>query len=76
LLTHSFKKMIAIACLIGVVSSAIGYYLASWLNSSISASMAVVAGFFFLLALLFGPKGYFTKKKNKELETPYTETAD
>lgn len=76
LLTHSFKKMIAIACLIGVISSAIGYYLASWLNSSISASMAVVAGFFFLLALLFGPKGYFTKKKNKELETPYTETAD
>lgn len=76
LLTHSFKKMIAIACLIGVVSSAIGYYLASWLNSSISASMAVVAGFFFLLALLFGPKGYFTKKKNKELETPYTETVD
>lgn len=66
LISQSFIKMMVYACVIGVISSIGGYCLAVYLNSSISASMTIVAGFLFLLALLFGPKGYF--RKNKKLQ--------
>lgn len=65
LLTSSLKKMIWLACFFGILSAIGGYYVAVWLNSSISAAMACVAGLFFAIALLFGPKGFFNKKKSK-----------
>ena len=57
--------MIWLACFFGILSAIGGYYVAVWLNSSISAAMACVAGLFFAIALLFGPKGFFKKKKSK-----------
>jgi len=70
LLTKSLKRMIWLACFFGILSAFGGYYLAVWLNSSISAAMACVAGFFFTIALLFGPNGFFMKKKSKEMLFP------
>jgi len=35
----------------------VGFHLATWLDCSIAGAMVVVAGFFFVLAWCFGPKG-------------------
>jgi manganese/zinc/iron transport system permease protein len=69
LLTEDFKKMLIITCLVGVLISVTGYYLAVWINGSIAGAMATMAGFFFLLAFLFSPKeGIISKKFRKNLE--------
>ncbi|HPR30264.1 MAG: metal ABC transporter permease [Chitinophagales bacterium] len=51
LLTHKLKTMLLLATLIGITSSILGYYLALWLNASISGSMVVVLGVLFIVAL-------------------------
>lgn len=49
--------MLILAVTSGVLSVFGGYYLAVWIDGSIAAAIAVVAGFQFLLAILFGPEG-------------------
>lgn len=59
LLTDSLPKMLLLTAVFGFLSSLGGYYLASWINGSIAGAMAVVAGLFMMLALLFRPQeGY------------------
>jgi manganese/zinc/iron transport system permease protein len=55
LLTDRLERMLLYSVLFGVASSIFGYYLATAINGSIAAAIAVVAGVFFALALLFSP---------------------
>ncbi len=55
LLTDRLLRMIVLSALIGVVSAVCGFYFALRIDASISGSMALMAGFFFLLAFLFAP---------------------
>ncbi|WP_139489559.1 metal ABC transporter permease [Brevibacillus dissolubilis] len=56
LLTDRLSVMLGVSMLIGVLCSVFGYWLATWLDTSIAGAMTVVAGGLFLLALLFSPK--------------------
>ena len=55
LLTERLPVMLGLSALLGVLSAAGGYFLASWIDGSIAGAMAVVAGLLFTLALLFSP---------------------
>ena len=63
LLTDDFKKMILITIVIGVVTSVLGYYLASAINGSISGAMSTVSGIIFALAFFFSPKEGMVAKR-------------
>jgi len=55
LLTDNLGRMLALAVLLGVTSAIGGYWTARWWDASIAGAIATVAGFQFLLALLFSP---------------------
>ncbi|QSE96672.1 metal ABC transporter permease [Fulvivirga lutea] len=62
LLTDKFKHMLIYTCIIGVLTSIGGYYLAYNTDGSIAGAMASVAGVIFLLVFLFAPvNGYLFK---------------
>lgn len=70
LLTTNLKKMIGLSILFGILSAIGGYWLAHYLDASISGSMTTVLGFIFLLTYLFAPdKGLiavlYRQKKQK-----------
>ncbi len=56
LLTDNLKKMLLLSVFFGVFSAIGGYWLAHWLDASISGSMTTVLGMVFLLVYLFAPK--------------------
>ncbi len=56
LLTDNLKKMLVLSVLFGVFSAIAGYWLAHWLDASISGSMTTVLGIIFLMVYLFAPK--------------------
>ncbi|WP_405205668.1 iron chelate uptake ABC transporter family permease subunit [Aquimarina sp. LLG6339-5] len=61
LLTNDLKKMILLACIFGVISAIVGYWVAHGLDTSISGSMTSVLGVLFLVVYLFAPnRGYFS----------------
>ncbi|RNI28410.1 metal ABC transporter permease [Rufibacter immobilis] len=55
LLTDNLKKMLVISAVLGIVSSAAGFYLALWLNGSVAGAISVVIGVQFTLAFVFSP---------------------
>lgn len=55
LLTNDLKKMLLYAVLFGVFAAISGYWLAHYLDASISGSMTTVLGVLFLLVYLFAP---------------------
>lgn len=55
LLTERLSHMMTLAVALGTGSAVAGYYLAAVLDVAISGMMAVVAGGFFMLALLLSP---------------------
>lgn len=55
LLTERLSHMMALAVLLGAGSAVVGYYLAAIFDVAIAGMMAVVAGGFFVLALLLSP---------------------
>lgn len=62
LLTRKLHVMLLLTVLFGVLSSALGYLLASWINGSIAGAMTVVSGIFLAFALVFSPsEGYLWK---------------
>lgn len=73
LLTKDLKKMLTLACFFGVFSAISGYWLAHYLDASISGSMTTVLGIIFLLVYLFAPnKGlwsvmYRQRQQRKEV---------
>lgn len=56
LLTDNLVKMLFISAVIGILSAVSGFYIAQWLNASPAGSMAMMTGFWFLLAYLFAPQ--------------------
>lgn len=69
LLTDSFKRMLAITTLLGVIISILGYLLAAWMDGSIAGAMATVAGIIFGLVFLFSPThGYFYQRRKGQVE--------
>lgn len=52
LLTNRLKTMLVLASLIGVLSAIGGYYLALWINVSITGAMVVISGVFFAVAFI------------------------
>ena len=56
LLTDNLKKMLALSIIFGVFSAISGYWLAHWLDASISGSMTTILGIVFLIVYLFAPK--------------------
>ncbi|WP_028357812.1 metal ABC transporter permease [Brackiella oedipodis] len=59
LLTDKFPRMIAIAMVIGVLSSGIGAYLSYFLNGATGGTIVTLQTAVFVLAFLFAPKyGY------------------
>ncbi|MBI5388795.1 metal ABC transporter permease [Candidatus Woesearchaeota archaeon] len=56
LLTQKLGRMIAVSACLGILAAVTGYALAHAFDASIAGSMAMMAGFFFLLALLFAPQ--------------------
>ena len=55
LLTTDLKKMLVLSICFGIFSAISGYWLAHWLDASISGSMTTVLGFVFLMVYLFAP---------------------
>jgi manganese/zinc/iron transport system permease protein len=53
LLTEDFKKMLLLACIVGIFCSATGYYAAKWLDVSIAGSISTVIGIAFILVFIF-----------------------
>jgi len=62
LISSRLPVMIVFTVVFGVLSSVGGFYLAEWLNASISGSMATMAGLIFLAVFIFSLlKRYFRK---------------
>lgn len=55
LLTDQLYRMIVISMIVGILSSVLGYYVATVLDASISGCMVCAAALFFTLAFLFSP---------------------
>ncbi|MBY0122672.1 metal ABC transporter permease [Bacillus sp. S/N-304-OC-R1] len=63
LLTDRLSIMLILSAILGVTAAVIGYYGASWLDVSISGSMATMNGIIFALVFVFSPtKGLISKK--------------
>lgn len=63
LLTDNFKKMLLITCVIAVIISILGYYLAVMLDGSIAGAVVTVAGILFGIAYLFSPSNGILMKR-------------
>ena len=55
LLTENLRKMIILAAVFGVLAALSGYWLAHFIDASISGSMATMLGLMFLFAYIFAP---------------------
>lgn len=55
LLTTDLRKMLVLSVLFGVGSAIGGYWVARWLDASISGSITTVLGLWFLIIYLFAP---------------------
>lgn len=55
LLTSDLKKMIGLSVFFGIISALGGYWVAHWLDASISGSISTVLGIVFLMVYLFAP---------------------
>ncbi|WP_412559686.1 metal ABC transporter permease [Winogradskyella sp. MIT101101] len=73
LLTTDLKKMLGLSIGFGIFSAILGYWVAHWLDASISGSITTVLGLVFLLVYLFAPtKGiiavmYREKQQRREV---------
>ncbi|HRG27082.1 MAG TPA: metal ABC transporter permease [Chitinophagales bacterium] len=63
LLTTKLKTMLLVAAIFGIVSSTGGYYMALWLNASVSGAMVSVLGVIFLVVFCY-------TLIRKQLQTP------
>lgn len=54
--TDKLSFMLILSSLFGVTSAVVGYYIAAWIDTSISGSMAFATGLIFLISFIFSPK--------------------
>lgn len=72
--TDDLRKMIGIACLFGLASAGLGYWIGFALDVAPNGPMATSAGGLFLLSLVLAPRGAFaqaraTRKARSRMET-------
>ena len=65
LLTDNFRYMLAITCVLALIISIAGYYLAVYLDGSIAGAIVTMAGIIFALAFLYTR---FTRTKETRAE--------
>lgn len=53
--TDKLVTMLVLSGLFGALSAIIGYYIAAWIDTSISGSMAFTTGLLFMISFLFSP---------------------
>ncbi|MFK3939905.1 metal ABC transporter permease [Alkalihalobacillus sp. NPDC078783] len=53
--TERLSVMLLLSALFGVISSIAGYYIAVWLDTSVSGSMAFSTGIVFVISFIFSP---------------------
>lgn len=67
--TDKLSIMLVLSSLFGVVSAIAGYYIAVWIDTSISGSMAFATGIVFLISFVFSPShgllGKYIRPKQK-----------
>ncbi|MCG5102777.1 metal ABC transporter permease [Oceanobacillus alkalisoli] len=68
--TDKLSLMIVLSGGFGVVSALVGYWIAAWIDTSISGSMAFATGLVFLLSFIFSPAhGLIAKRMKPEIGT-------
>jgi len=53
--TDKLSIMLVLSSLFGVISAIAGYYIAVWIDTSISGSMAFATGIVFIVSFIFSP---------------------
>lgn len=61
--TDKLAVMLVLSGSFGVISAVAGYYIAAWIDTSISGSMAFATGIVFLVSLIFSPKHGLISKR-------------
>src|SRR5699024_9154804 len=54
--TDKLVVMLLLSSSFGILSAIIGYYIAQWMDTSISGSMAFATGIVFVISFIFAPK--------------------
>lgn len=54
--TDRLSVMLVLSCAFGVISAVAGYFIAAWIDTSISGSMAFATGLVFIVSFMFSPK--------------------
>lgn len=63
--TDKLSIMLVLSGAFGVISAIFGYYVAAWIDTSISGSMAFATGLVFLISFIFSPKHGIIAKRLK-----------
>lgn len=63
--TDKLSVMLVLSGAFGVISAIFGYYVAAWIDTSISGSMAFATGLVFLISFIFSPKHGIIAKRLK-----------
>lgn len=67
--TDKLPFMLVLSGLFGVVAAVSGYYVAAWIDTSISGSMAFTTGVVFMVSFIFSPKhGLLGKRMRPSVE--------
>lgn len=66
--TDRLPVMLILSPLFGVMSAFLGYFIAAWIDTSISGSMAFATGIIFLISFLFSPKHGLIMKYRRHTE--------
>lgn len=66
--TDRLPVMLILSPLFGVMSAFLGYFIAAWIDTSISGSMAFATGIIFLISFLFSPKHGLIMKYRRQTE--------
>jgi manganese/iron transport system permease protein len=69
LLTDSFSRMLVIATVVAVVSSALGTIISFHIDGATGACIVLLQAFVFLLAFLFAPKRGILRSRLNEIQT-------
>lgn len=69
LLTSNLRRMLVLSAIVSVISVVVGYYVALWLESSISGAMVVVAGcILFIVLIIVKIRNRMVKKVETKFE--------
>ncbi|WP_339230211.1 metal ABC transporter permease [Oceanobacillus sp. FSL K6-2867] len=67
--TDRLSLMLLLSGAFGVISAVSGYYIAAWIDTSISGSMAFATGLVFMISFIFSPKHGLIAKRVRPIET-------